>query len=104
MPEHATPGPYWKARLRGKTFIVSHIHEANHAETVLRGGLSQEVATFAASVANDAIDEHKAVVEAARLLLDRIDGITTDEFQLGGEREQREALRRALARLGEVSK
>ena len=36
------------------------------------------------------------VRDAARALLARIDNLTTDEFQLGGERKEREALRAAL--------
>lgn len=36
------------------------------------------------------------VRDAAAALLARIDNLTTDEFQLGGERIEREALRAAL--------
>lgn len=44
------------------------------------------------------------VVEvAARLLLARIDNLTTDEFQRGGERTEREMLRAALEPVGQES-
>lgn len=44
-------------------------------------------------------DPVQAAILAATALLDRIDGITTDEFERGGERAEREALRAALAAL-----
>ena len=40
---------------------------------------------------------------AARALLARIDDITTDEFQKGGERAERESLRDALAEIGNLT-
>jgi hypothetical protein len=39
------------------------------------------------------------LADAARALLDRIDHITTDDFQRGGERREREALRSVLLRI-----
>jgi len=39
------------------------------------------------------------LADAARVLLDRIDHITTDDFRRGGERREREALRAVLARI-----
>lgn len=43
-----------------------------------------------------------AVNRAATALLARIDDITTEEFERGGERAEREALREALTRLAEM--
>lgn len=39
------------------------------------------------------------MIAAARALLERLDTITTEEFARGGEREERERLRAALAAL-----
>ena len=44
-------------------------------------------------------DHLTALERDAHALLERIDGITTYEFERGGEREQREALRVILARV-----
>lgn len=44
------------------------------------------------------------VIAASRALLDRIDNITTEEFSRGGEREQRERLRKALEALDDAER
>jgi hypothetical protein len=44
-------------------------------------------------------DAKDAVIAAARGLLTRITHITTAEFERGGDRDEREALREALAAL-----
>lgn len=38
------------------------------------------------------------LLQAAIALLDRIDNITTEDFRLGGERQEREQLRAAIAK------
>ena len=43
-----------------------------------------------------------AVIQAAAALLAKIDDITTEDFSRGGERDEREALRRALLAAGVV--
>lgn len=40
----------------------------------------------------------RAVAAAARALLDKIDNMTTEEFERGREKAEREALRAALAK------
>ncbi len=45
------------------------------------------------------VKARQTVVTAAAALLARIDDMTTAEFQLSGERDEREALRAALERL-----
>ena len=41
------------------------------------------------------------LVDAARDLLRKIDNMTTEQFGLGAEKEERERLRRVLRRVGE---
>lgn len=40
------------------------------------------------------------VIQSARRLLDKIDSMTSEEFSKGGEKKEREALRKALNRAG----
>lgn len=40
----------------------------------------------------------EALIACATALLNKIDSITTDEFEMGGERPEREALRECLKR------
>ncbi len=68
-----------------------------------KGSRVRTIAEARAEMPSDRIAERvkarRAVVTAAAALLARIDDITTAEFQLGGERDEREALRAALERL-----
>lgn len=45
----------------------------------------------------DPLLSHLSVINAARVFLAKIDNMTTYEFERGGERIEREALRTALA-------
>ena len=48
-------------------------------------------------------EQVNAVYDAARALVRRLDTVTTGEFAQGAEREEREALRRALVRITAVA-
>lgn len=58
------------------------------------------------TIGNSMVDEANArliaaapeLVQKAQALLNKIDHITTDEFSVGEEREEREALRAAIAK------
>lgn len=50
-----------------------------------------------------AANAYPKLVEKAREFLDKIDSIRSDEFEIGAEREEREALRALLRELGEAS-
>lgn len=56
-----------------------------------------------ANLLRELVDQNNTLRETATALLSRIDNMTTAEFERGGERDEREALRAALNETPEAS-
>lgn len=88
-----TPGP-WEANFHDGNARVMHGHET--LAWILQSGVGGSISERDSNAR--LIATAPELLACAKALLHRLDTMTSDEFALGGEKAEREALRATLAK------